>query len=159
MPEIRVGIGFDVHRLGQGRPLMMGGVEVPSPTGTIGHSDGDPLLHACADAVLGAAGLGDIGEHFPDTDPAGAGADSARILAACAEKARAAGWMVVNCDAIVFLERPRLGALKPRMAAVLSRLLGGAPASVKAKSAEGLGPVGAGEAAAAQAVVLLERRA
>jgi len=165
---IRVGIGFDVHRLGdlsavaqgakaEGRRLVLAGVEVPSPLGPKAHSDGDVVLHAIADACLGAAGLGDLGDHFPDTDPAWKNADSARILALALEKVKAAGWRPANADVNVMLERPKLGGLKEKMRGRLAELLGVAPDAVglKARTFEGLGPIGAGQAVAAQAVVVL----
>jgi len=154
---MRVGLGYDIHRLAPGRPLRLGGVEVPSPLGLVGHSDGDVLLHAVCDALLGAAALGDIGEHFPDTDPAYKDIDSAQLLAATLEKVRAAGFVPVNLDANIVAQRPRLqphkDAIRVRLAELLS--LDPSRASIKARSNEGLDAVGRGEAIAAQAVVLL----
>jgi 2-C-methyl-D-erythritol 2,4-cyclodiphosphate synthase len=153
----RVGIGWDLHRLAAGRRLVLGGVVVPHDRGTLGHSDGDPLLHALCDAVLGAAGLGDMGERFPPSDPRWKDADSAALLRAVVAEARAAGWATVQADATVLLERPRLGphraAIRARVAALLG--VGEAAVNIKAKTAEGLGPVGAGEAVEAHAVVVL----
>ena len=157
---MRIGIGYDIHRLVEGRPLRLGGVDVPSAFGLLGHSDGDALLHAICDALLGAAGLGDIGEHFPDSDPAYGDADSAELLAACVAKVRAAGFKPVNLDANVLAERPRLARYKAAMRQRVADLLGIAPArvSIKARTHEGLDAVGRGDAIAAQAVVLLRDR-
>jgi 2-C-methyl-D-erythritol 2,4-cyclodiphosphate synthase len=156
-PPIRVGIGFDVHRLAEGRRLILAGVEVPSDVGPVAHSDGDAVLHAVADAVLGAAGLGDLGEHFPDTDPAFKGAASSDILGRVVEMARDAGWAVAGADVNVLLERPNLAPHKDAMRQRLTELLALEPGAVglKARTLEGLGPIGAGEAVAAQAVVVL----
>jgi len=156
---IRVGIGFDIHRLAEGRRLVLAGVEVPSLMGPVAHSDGDVVLHAVADAALGAAGLGDLGDHFPDTDPAWKDADSARILALALAKVKAAGWRPTSVDVNVLLERPKLSGLKEQMRERLAELLGLAPDAVglKARTLEGLGPIGASQAVAAQAAVVLER--
>jgi 2-C-methyl-D-erythritol 2,4-cyclodiphosphate synthase len=156
---IRVGLGFDIHRLVAGRRMVLAGVEVPSPLGPDAHSDGDVVFHAVADAVLGAAGLGDLGEHFPDADPAWKDADSARLLGRATDLARQRGWRVAGADVNVFLERPKLGDLKAAMRQRLAELLGLPPdaAGLKARTLEGLGPIGEGRAVAAQAVVLLER--
>ena len=156
---VRVGIGFDIHRLVEGRRLVLAGVVVPHALGPDAHSDGDVILHAVADAILGAAGLGDIGEHFPDTEPAWKDAPSAEILGRVVEMARAADWTVAGVDVNVLLEQPKLGRLKAAMRARLAELLG-APldaVGLKARTMEGLGPVGAGEAVAAQAVVVLNK--
>jgi 2-C-methyl-D-erythritol 2,4-cyclodiphosphate synthase len=157
---MRIGIGYDIHRLVPDRPLRLGGVEIPSPRGLLGHSDGDALLHALCDALLGAAGLGDIGDHFPDTDPATRGIDSARLLAIVLERVRAAGFAVHNVDTNIIAQQPRLGPHKEAIRRRLAELLALDPArvSVKAKTNEGLDAVGRGEAIAAQAVVLLEER-
>jgi len=154
---VRIGIGFDIHRLVEGRRLVLAGVEAPGDRGALAHSDGDVVFHAVADAVLGAAGLGDLGDFFPETDEAWAGADSAMILGRVVEMARRAGWAVAGADANVLLERPKLGGLKARMRERLAEVLGLAPDAVglKARTLEGLGPIGEGEAVAAQAVVLL----
>jgi 2-C-methyl-D-erythritol 2,4-cyclodiphosphate synthase len=156
---IRVGIGFDVHRLVPGRRLVLAGVEVPSEVGPKAHSDGDVVLHAIADACLGAAGLGDLGDHFSDTDPAWKDADSGRLLALALAKVKAAGWRPASTDVNLLLEQPKLGGLKEKMRGRLAELLGLAPDAVglKARTLEGLGPVGEGQAVAAQAVVVLER--
>ena len=153
----RVGIGFDIHRLAKGRRLILAGVEVPSEVGPKAHSDGDVVLHAVADACLGAAGLGDLGDHFPDTDPAWKDADSAHILGLALAKVKAAGWRPASADVNVFLERPKLNGLKEKMRGRLAELLGVAADAIglKARTLEGLGPIGAGQAVAAQAVVVL----
>ena len=158
---MRVGIGYDVHALVPGRPLVLGGVEIPHPRGLQGHSDADVLTHAVVDALLGAAALGSIGEHFPDSDPAFRGAASLELLAASVRMVRAAGWSVVNVDAVITAQEPRLQPhLKP-MAETLARCLGleSARVGVKATSPEGLGALGRGEGIAAHAVALLEAAA
>ena len=154
---IRVGIGFDIHRLVEGRRLVLAGVVVPHALGPDAHSDGDVVLHAVADAILGAAALGDIGEHFPDSEPAWKDAPSAEILGRVVEMARAADWAVTGADVNILLEQPKLGRLKAAMRSRLAELLGVPLDAVglKARTMEGLGPVGAGEAVAAQAVVVL----
>jgi 2-C-methyl-D-erythritol 2,4-cyclodiphosphate synthase len=157
--SIRVGIGYDIHRLAPDRPLVLASVEIPHSRGAVAHSDGDVILHAVADAILGAAGLGDLGEHFPDTDPAWAGAASRLILGRVVEMARAAGWKPASADVNVILERPRLRDHKAAMRERLAQLLG-VPADavgMKARTHEGLGPIGEGLAVAAQAVVVLEK--
>lgn len=158
MPAVRVGIGFDIHRLEPGRPLVLAGVEVPADRGPVAHSDGDVVLHAVADAVLGAAALGDLGEYFPDTDPAWKGAASAGLLSRAVDMVRAAGYRPAGVDVNVLLERPKLAPHKTAMRARLAELLGlqAAQVSIKARTMEGLDAVGAGEAVAAQAVVVLE---
>lgn len=155
---MRVGLGYDIHRLVPDRPLRLGGVEIPHPLGLLGHSDGDALLHAVCDALLGAAGLGDIGEHFPDSDPALRGADSARLLAHTLEKVRAAGFAPANLDATIVAEQPRLGPHKPAIRRRLAELLAIPIASVnvKAKTNEGLDALGQGLAIAAIAIVLIQ---
>jgi 2-C-methyl-D-erythritol 2,4-cyclodiphosphate synthase len=152
-----VGIGFDIHRLVEGRRLVLAGVEVPHSRGALAHSDGDVVLHAVADAILGAAGLGDLGEHFPDTDPAWNDAASAGILGRVVKMARQAGLAPASVDVNVLLEQPKLGPHKEAMRRRLAELLGVAPDAVglKARTMEGLGPIGAGDAVAAQAVVVL----
>jgi 2-C-methyl-D-erythritol 2,4-cyclodiphosphate synthase len=157
--HFRVGIGHDTHRLEPGGPLRLGGVTVPHDKHAAGHSDADVLLHAVIDALLGAASLGDIGELFPDTDPAHRGADSARMLAAVCDRLRGQNWRIVNVDCIVFLERPKLGHHKIAMRMRIAELLE-IPAhdvGVKAKTGEGLDAVGRDEAVAAQCVTLIER--
>jgi 2-C-methyl-D-erythritol 2,4-cyclodiphosphate synthase len=156
---IRVGFGYDVHRLVEGRTLRLGGVIVPYERGLAGHSDADVLLHAITDAILGAAGLGDIGTHFPPTDPAFKNADSRVLLQLAAGRVRAAGWQVGNIDSTIVAERPRLAphipAIRASIASVLE--LAEAQVSVKAKTTEGLGFTGTGEGMAAYAVALLEQ--
>jgi 2-C-methyl-D-erythritol 2,4-cyclodiphosphate synthase len=153
---VRVGQGFDVHPFSDDpdRPLVLGGVRVPGVRGLAGHSDADAVAHALADAVLGAAALGDIGTHFPDTDPAFAGADSLELLATATDLARRAGLRPLNGDCTVVAEVPRLAPFLADMAAALSAALG-APVSVKATRAEGLGAIGRAEGIACLAVVLL----
>ena len=157
VPFVRVGIGYDVHRFAPDRPLVLGGVEIPAAQGLAGHSDADVLLHAIMDALLGAAGLGDIGRHFPDTDPAYKGASSLRLLEEVARRVRAAGWRVNNVDATVVLERPRLAPYVPAMVERIAGALG-VPAeriNIKATTNEGLGFVGTGEGAVAFATATL----
>ena len=155
MSEYRTGIGWDVHRLVAGRPLILGGVRIPSEAGLEGHSDADVLAHAITDALLGAAALGDIGQHFPDTDPRWAGADSLLFLRHARDLASAAGFTLVNVDSTVILERPKLkdyrSAIREHLAEALA--LDSSRVSVKFKTAEKLGPVGEGRSAEAQAVV------
>lgn len=158
--DLRVGEGWDVHQLVAGRKLILGGVEVPHVTGLLGHSDADVLLHAITDALLGAAGLGDIGRHFPDTDERFRGADSAVLLAEAARRVAAEGWRIGNLDTTVIAQAPKLAPHIPAMQERIAAVLGLAPAqvNVKAKTAEKLGPVGEGRAMEARAVVLLHRR-
>ncbi len=155
----RVGQGYDVHALAPGLPLIIGGVRIPHDHGLVGHSDADVLLHAVTDAVLGAAGLGDIGRHFSDRDPRWAGADSRMFLREAARMAREAGWVVVNVDATVHAQAPRIGPHAAAMAAHIAEDLGIAVAevNVKAKTNEGLGHLGRREGIAASAVALLAR--
>jgi 2-C-methyl-D-erythritol 2,4-cyclodiphosphate synthase len=157
--DIRVGEGWDVHQLVAGRKLMLGGVDVPHTTGLLGHSDADVLLHAITDALLGAAGLGDIGRHFPDTDAQFHGADSAVLLAEAALRVRAAGWRIGNVDSTVIAQAPKLAPHIPAMCERIAGVLNIAVdrVNVKAKTAEQLGPVGEGRAMEARAVVLLSR--
>ncbi len=155
---MRAGIGYDIHRFQEGRPLVLGGVTVPGHAGLGGHSDADVLLHAVIDAVLGAAGLGDIGQHFPPDDPAFAGADSRGLLAEAAKKARTLGLEVEGVDATVIAEEPPLGPHLPHMREAIASALG-VPAprvNVKATTNEGLGALGRGEGIAAIAVALLK---
>jgi 2-C-methyl-D-erythritol 2,4-cyclodiphosphate synthase len=155
----RVGLGFDVHpfSVDESRVLVLGGVPFDGERALEGHSDADVVAHACADALLGAAGLGDLGEHFPDTDDAWTGADSIELLRRVAADVRAAGWEPGNLDCSVVLERPKLA---PRRAAMIERLSGavGADVSVKATRAEGLGALGRGEGIACWAVALVVGR-
>jgi len=156
----RIGQGFDVHALVPGRRLVIGGVDIPFGRGLLGHSDADVLLHAVTDALLGAAGLGDIGRHFPDTDPAYAGADSRVLLRAAVRRVADAGFEPVNVDATVIAQAPRLAPYVEAMAANIASDLGiGAKrVNVKAKTMERLGYAGRGEGISAQAVALLARR-
>jgi 2-C-methyl-D-erythritol 2,4-cyclodiphosphate synthase len=153
----RVGLGFDVHGFSSdpGRRLVLGGVVIEGATGLAGHSDGDVVAHALADAMLGAAALGDIGQHFPDTDPAWSGADSVAILRRVTAMVHDAGWKPVNADCTVVLETPMLAPYRTRLRDGLSGVLG-APVSVKAKRSEGLGSLGRAEGIACLAVMLLE---
>jgi 2-C-methyl-D-erythritol 2,4-cyclodiphosphate synthase len=156
---MRTGIGYDLHRLEPGRKLILGGMEVPFEKGPAGHSDGDVLAHAICDALLGAAGLGDIGTHFPDTDAEWKGASSLRFLENIARLLDTQRWKIVYLDAIVIAERPKLGPHFPAMRQILGQALAVNPALVhlKAKTNEGVDAVGRGEAIAAYAVATLER--
>ena len=158
-PPFRIGEGWDVHALVPGRPLVIGGVTIAHTHGLLGHSDADVLLHAITDALLGAAGLGDIGRHFPDTDAQFSGADSAVLLAEAVRRVQAEGWRIGNVDSTVIAQAPRLAPHIPAMCIAVARALGVAPAqvNVKAKTAEKLGPVGQGQGIEARAVVLLRR--
>lgn len=159
MTPFRIGQGFDVHALVPGRALIIGGVTIPHDRGLLGHSDADVLLHAITDALLGAAALGDIGRHFPDTDPAWAGADSRRLLRGAAAMVAAAGWSVANVDCTIVAQAPRMAPHIPSMVANIAADLGLAPSqvNVKAKTTERLGFTGRGEGIAAEAVALLAR--
>jgi len=154
---MRVGLGYDSHRLLPGRPLKLGGVEVPSPLGTVGHSDADVVLHAVVDALLGAAGLGDIGEWFPDTDPRWHGADSAVFVSETLRRLAEKGFQVYQTDIIILAETPRLGPYKERIRQRLAELLGLPPdrVNIKAKTSEGMGAIGRSEGIACQALVAL----
>lgn len=154
MTGLRIGHGYDVHRLVEGRPLILGGVTVPYERGLLGHSDADVLAHAVMDALLGAAALGDIGQLFPDTDPAYEGANSLELLAQVAALLKEKGFAVGNVDATVAAERPKLLPYEPAMRQNLARVLGILPerVSVKATTTEGLGIVGEGRGMAAQCV-------
>jgi 2-C-methyl-D-erythritol 2,4-cyclodiphosphate synthase len=156
---IRVGIGQDLHRLVRGRRFLLGGVELPADRGELGHSDGDALAHAAADAILGAAGLGDIGAFFPSSDPAWKDADSMTLLEKSFAMAKERGWRLVNLDCVVICEKPRVLPYRDSIRASLAKALEVSPeaVSVKGKTAEGLGPVGGGQAVEASAVCLLER--
>ena len=157
MPPFRIGEGWDVHALVPGRPLVIGGVTIPHTHGLLGHSDADVLLHAITDALLGAAGLGDIGTHFPDTDAAFKGADSYALLAEAARRVHAQGWRVGNVDSTVIAQAPRLAPHRAAMVQRIASALQIAPdqVNVKAKTAEKLGPVGQGAAIEARAALLL----
>lgn len=155
----RIGSGHDTHRLADGRPLILGGVRIDHPRGLVGHSDADAVLHAVTDALLGAAGLGDIGDAYPDTDPAWKDADSRRFLAETLARLAALGWRPVNADVTVFAQEPKLGPVKARIRDSLAEQLG-LPAeavNVKAKTGEKVGHIGRGEAIGCHAVVLIER--
>ena len=156
--EVRVGQGFDVHRTGDDpdRPLMLGGCHFPGLPGLVGHSDGDAVAHAVAEALLGAAGLGDIGQHFPDTDPALAGADSIELLRRVTTKVRTEGWSVGNADCSVICEEPKLAPMREEMQRRLTDAIG-SPVTVKGRRPEGLGALGRGEGIACFAVAVLTR--
>ena len=157
--NFRIGEGWDVHALVPGRQLILGGVEIAHTAGLLGHSDADVLLHAITDAVLGAAGLGDIGRHFPDTDAQFKGADSGVLLAEAMRRVRAQGWEVVNVDSTIVAQAPKLAPHMGAIAAGVAKALGVQPdqVNVKAKTAEKLGPVGQGQGIEARAVALLHR--
>lgn len=157
--KLRVGEGWDVHALVPGRRLVLGGIEIPHSAGLLGHSDADALLHAITDALLGAAALGDIGTHFPDSDAQFRGADSAVLLAEALRRVRAAGWEVGNIDSTIVAQAPRLAAHIPAMRTRIADALGleTGQINIKAKTAERLGPVGQGLAIEARAVALLVR--
>jgi len=161
LPAMRIGEGWDTHALVEGRPLILGGVTIPHSHGLLGHSDADALLHAITDALLGAAGLGDIGRHFPDTDPAFKGADSVRLLKTAAQRVTDAGWSIVNVDSTIVAQAPKMaphiGAMRERIAQALG--LAADAVNVKAKTAEKMGPVGEGRAIETRAVCLLVRAA
>jgi len=159
LSEIRTGLGWDVHRIAPGRPLILGGITVPCEFGLEGHSDADVLSHAITDALLGAAALGDIGMHFPDSDPRWKGADSLRFLRHARDLVGAAGFRILNVDSTIILERPKLKdyrlPIREQLASTLE--LEVERVSVKFKTAEGVGPVGEGRSAEAQAIVTLLR--
>jgi 2-C-methyl-D-erythritol 2,4-cyclodiphosphate synthase len=155
---VRIGHGYDAHRLVPGRPLWLGGVDVPHSRGLAGHSDGDVLLHAVASALLGALGEGDLGRHFPSSDPALSGIASGELLARVAARMRAAGLRLAHLDSTIVAQEPRLAGFLGRMQAVIAGLLGAGVerVNVKVTSPDGLGAIGRGEGIAAHAVVLLE---
>ncbi len=159
MSDMRIGHGYDVHRLAEGRKLILGGVDIPWEKGLLGHSDADVLTHAVMDALLGAAGLGDIGQHFSDTDPAYAGADSLKLLEHVVALLRERGFAVGNVDATILAQRPKLAPHIPRMRDNLARVMGIDPGrvNVKATTEEGLGFTGSGEGIAAHGVALIEK--
>ena len=156
---LRIGEGWDTHQLVEGRPLILGGVTIAHTHGLLGHSDADALCHAITDALFGAAGLGDIGRHFPDTDPAFKGADSIALLAECVRRVRAAGWEPVNVDSTIVAQKPRLAPYVDAMRTRLAETLGLSVdvVNVKAKTAENMGPVGELKAIETRAVCLLQR--
>jgi 2-C-methyl-D-erythritol 2,4-cyclodiphosphate synthase len=158
--DYRVGIGTDIHRIVEDKRLMLGGVYIPYPAGLLGHSDGDVALHALIDALLGAAGMGDIGSLFPDTDPQWKDADSKEFLYAVKELLKQKQWEVVNVDLTIHTEAPKLGPVKGQIRRCIAGLLGidFANTNVKAKTNEGLGEIGAGEAMAATAIALLRKK-
>ncbi len=158
---MRVGEGWDTHALVTGRPLILGGITIPHSHGLLGHSDADALLHAIIDALFGAAALGDIGRHFPDTDPAFQGADSGVLLAEAARRVRVAGWQIANVDSTIVAQAPKMAPHIPAMCERIAQLLGleRAAVNVKAKTAERMGPVGEGRAIETRAVCLLWRSA
>ena len=157
---MRIGQGYDVHRLKEGRDLIIGGEKIPYEKGLDGHSDADVLVHAVMDALLGAAALGDIGQHFPDTDPAYRGADSLALLARCMKMVRQQGWELENVDAVVIAQVPKLAPYRLQMQQNMARAMGVAQqcVSVKATTTERLGFCGRAEGIAAQAVCLLKRK-
>lgn len=156
---MRIGHGYDVHRLVEGRKLILGGVEIPYEKGLLGHSDADVLTHAVMDALLGAAAMGDIGKHFPDTDQAYAGADSLKLLERVVALLREKNWVVGNVDATILAQRPKLAPHIPQMVKNLAAKMGVEPeqVNVKATTEEKLGFTGSGEGMAAHAVCLLEK--
>jgi len=158
--DYRVGIGTDIHRMVEDKRLMLGGVYIPYPAGLLGHSDGDVALHALIDALLGAAGMGDIGTLFPDNDPQWKDADSKEFLYAVKEMLEKKEWEVVNVDLTIHTEAPRLGPVKGQIRRCIAGLLGidFSDTNVKAKTNEGLGEIGAGEAMAATAIALLRKK-
>lgn len=158
---MRVGVGYDIHRLVTGRVLVLGGVTIPFEKGLEGHSDADVLVHAACDALLGAAGEGDIGRHFPDTDPRYRGIYSIRLLESTLTVLHAKGFSVVNLDAVVFAEAPKLQPYRAEMQTVMARAMGITPqrVNVKATTTEGLGPIGRGDGIAAMCIALLNGQA
>lgn len=157
---MRVGLGFDIHRLIEGDRVILGGVAIPSDKKAVGHSDADALCHAIIDALLGAAGLGDIGQHYPDTDPKYKGASSIEFLKQITAEIRSAGYEIVNIDAVVIAETPRLADHKDEIRSRIAEASGieAACVNVKGKTAEGLGQIGSGDAICAQAVALLKEQ-
>jgi 2-C-methyl-D-erythritol 2,4-cyclodiphosphate synthase len=160
LPQLRIGEGWDTHVLVTGRPLVLGGVTIPHTHGLLGHSDADALLHAITDAILGAAGLGDIGRHFADTDPTFKGADSWQLLRTAMQRVQQAGYVVINVDSTIVAQAPKMAphipAMRVRIAAALD--IAADAVNVKAKTAENMGPVGEGRAIEARAVCLLMRQ-
>jgi 2-C-methyl-D-erythritol 2,4-cyclodiphosphate synthase len=157
-PSIRVGFGTDLHRIAAGRPLVLGGVTIPHEAGLLGHSDADIVCHALTDALLGAAGLGDIGEHFPDTDPRWKDADSGKLLTTVLAMLKERGWTIVNCDVVIHAQAPKLSPYKEAIRANVARVLGVSHdrVNIKAKTGEHVGPIGRGEAMGCEAVCLIE---
>ncbi len=157
--SFRIGLGHDTHRLGPGDAILLGGVRIPHDRAAIGHSDADVLLHAITDALLGAAAIGDIGELFPDTDPANRGRDSAEMLRAAANRVSHAGWKIVNLDCVIFAQRPKILPYRPAIRRRIAEILGLDESAVwlKAKTGEQVGAIGEELAIAAECVVLIER--
>ncbi len=155
MTDFRIGHGYDIHRIHPGGKLVMGGVVVSHEISAMAHSDGDVVIHALVDAILGAIGAGDIGEHFPNTDDRWKNADSSVFLTAAVEMGTKAGWHVINADITIMAERPKLKSFKPAMIGLLSKFLGTQSVNIKAGTNEGCDAIGRGEAVAAHAVVLL----
>jgi len=155
----RIGLGHDTHRLGPGDGLVIGGITIPHDRAAIGHSDADVLLHAITDAILGAAAVGDIGEMFPDTDPANKGCDSADMLRRAAARVADTGWRIVNLDCVILAQRPKILPHRPVMRRRIAEILGVEESAVwlKAKTGEGVGPIGEELAIGAECVVLVER--
>lgn len=158
--QIRVGEGWDTHALVEGRALILGGIRIEHTHGLLGHSDADALMHAITDAVLGAAGLGDIGRHFPDTDPQFKGADSVVLLVEAVARVKAAGWRLGNIDCTIVAQAPKMAPHIPLMREKIAQAVGLTPdaVNVKAKTAEKMGPVGEGKAIEARAVCLLQKQ-
>jgi 2-C-methyl-D-erythritol 2,4-cyclodiphosphate synthase len=156
---VRIGLGHDTHRLGPGDALVIGGLRIPHDRAAIGHSDADVLLHAITDAILGAASLGDIGELFPDTDPANRGRDSADMLRRASDAVQESGWRIVNLDCVIFAQRPKILPHRPAIRRRIAEILGIDESAVwlKAKTGEGVGPIGEELAIAAECVVLVDR--
>lgn len=156
---MRVGIGHDTHRLGPDRPLILGGLKIEHPRGLIGHSDADVVLHALTDALLGAAGLGDIGDAYPDTDPKYQNADSRIFVTETLARLKEKGWRVVNVDLTIFAQEPKLGPIKAKMREHLAAMLGleSEAVNVKAKTGEKVGAIGRSEAIGCQVVVLIDK--
>lgn len=157
---MRIGIGYDIHKLASGRKLVLGGITIPYEKGLLGHSDADAVLHAVCDALLGAAALGDIGEHFPDTDPEYKDIKSSKLLSEVNGLIRSGGYLISNVDIIVLAQEPKMAPFKKKMAGEIARILGikAGQVSVKAKTNEGLGAIGEKKAIAAYAAALLERK-
>jgi 2-C-methyl-D-erythritol 2,4-cyclodiphosphate synthase len=157
--NIRVGLGFDLHRLEEGRPCILGGITFEHPKGPLGHSDGDAVLHAISDALLGAAGLDDLGTLFPDTDPAWKGADSASLLTEVVARLASTGWSVVNLDIVIATEGPRIAPRRAEMRERIGTLIGASPdaVNVKGKTLEGMGALAGGTGVAVQVVCLIQK--
>lgn len=155
--KIRVGFGFDTHRLAEDRPLILGGVHIASASGCVGYSDADVLIHAICDALLGALNLRDIGYHFPDTDPKYAGADSTILLRECCRMVREKGWDIANADTTIVIQKPKINPHIPAMQQRLAEVMGISPSdvSIKAKTSENIGFIGRGEGVSAYAVCLV----